>query len=130
AGGGWKTVNGGASLAPGFHRQGSFTIRAITIDPRQHDLLLGGTGENNAQRVVAYGDGIYKSIDGGRSWTNMGLKDSEHIGRIVVDPRNSDVIYVAAQGPLWKKGGDRGVFKTTDGGKTWTKILGGDEWTG
>ena len=130
AGGVWKSTNGGISFAPIFDGQGSFSIGAVTIDHANPNVIWVGTGENNAQRVVAYGDGIYKSIDGGRSWTNMGLKTSEHIGRIVIDPRNSDVVYVAAHGPLWRKGGDRGLYKTTDGGKTWTKILGVDDYTG
>jgi photosystem II stability/assembly factor-like uncharacterized protein len=89
-----------------------------------------GTGENNAQRSVSYGDGVYKSVDGGRSWQNVGLKQSEHIGKILIDPRNSDVVYVAAQGPLFSRGGDRGLFKTTDGGKTWKKVLDGGAWSG
>src|SRR3954471_1513432 len=131
AGGVWKTTNGGTSFTPIFDGQGSFTICSVTIDPKNTNVVWVGTGENNVQRVVAYGDGVYKSIDGGRSWTNSGLKESEHIGRIIIDPRNSDVVYVAAQGPLWKKGGDRGVYKTTDGEKTWSKILSGEnEWTG
>ena len=130
AGGVWKSTNGGISFAPIFDGQGSFSIGAVTIDHANPNVIWVGTGENNAQRVVAYGDGIYKSIDGGRSWTNMGLKTSEHIGRIVIDPRNSDVVYVAAHGPLWRKGGERGLYKTTDGGKTWTKILGVDDYTG
>ena len=130
AGGVWKSTNGGLSFSPIFDGQGSFSIGAITIDHANPSVIWVGTGENNAQRVVAYGDGIYKSIDGGHSWTNMGLKNSEHIGRIVIDPRNSDVVYVAAQGPLWKKGGDRGLYKTVDGGKTWNKILSVDDWTG
>jgi photosystem II stability/assembly factor-like uncharacterized protein len=130
AGGVWKTTNAGTSFTPVFDGQGSFTIGVVTIDPRNPNVVWVGSGENNAQRVVAYGDGVYKSIDGGKSWTNVGLKESEHIGRIIVDPRNSDVVYVAAQGPLFRKGGDRGVFKTTDGGKTWTKVLGVDDWTG
>lgn len=130
AGGVWKSTNGGISFTPIFDGQGSFSIGTVVIDHANPNVIWVGTGENNAQRVVAYGDGVYKSIDGGRSWTNMGLKQSEHIGRIVIDPRNSDVVYVAAQGPLWKKGGDRGVYKTTDGGKTWTKILSVDDWTG
>jgi photosystem II stability/assembly factor-like uncharacterized protein len=130
AGGVWKSTNGGLSFTPIFDGQGSFSIGAITIDHANPSVIWVGSGENNAQRVVAYGDGIYKSIDGGHSWTNMGLKNSEHIARIVVDPRNSDVVYVAAQGPLWKKGGDRGLYKTIDGGKTWNKILTVDDWTG
>lgn len=131
AGGVWKSTNGGISFAPVFDGQGSFSIGTVVIDHANPSTVWVGTGENNAQRVVAYGDGVYKSLDGGKSWTNMGLKHSEHIGRILIDPRNSDVVYVAAQGPLWKGGGDRGLYKTTDGGKTWTKILAGDnEWTG
>ena len=130
AGGVWKSTNNGISFTPIFDGEGSFSIGAVTIDHRNPNVVWVGTGENNAQRVVAYGDGVYKSIDGGKSWTNTGLKESEHIGRIVIDPRNSDVVYVAAQGPLWRKGGDRGLFKTTDGGKTWTKILSVDDWTG
>src|ERR1041385_1848273 len=130
AGGLWKTTNNGISFAPIFDGEGAFSIGVVTIDQRNPNVIWVGTGENNAQRVVAYGDGVYKSIDGGKSWTNTGLKESEHIGRIVIDPRNSDVVYVAAQGPLWRKGGDRGVYKTTDGGKSWTRVLAGDDWTG
>jgi photosystem II stability/assembly factor-like uncharacterized protein len=130
SGGVWKSTNGGISFSPIFDGQGSYSIGVVVIDHANPNVIWVGTGENYAQRVVGYGDGVYKSIDGGKSWTNMGLKQSEHIGRIIVDPRNSDVVYVAAQGPLWRKGGDRGVYKTTDGGKTWTKILGVDDWTG
>jgi photosystem II stability/assembly factor-like uncharacterized protein len=130
AGGVWKTSNAGISFAPVFDGEGAFSIGVVTIDQRNPNIVWVGTGENNAQRVVAYGDGVYKSIDGGKSWTNMGLKNSEHIGRIVIDPKNSDVVYVAAQGPLWSKGGDRGVYKTTDGGKSWTRVLQVDDWTG
>jgi photosystem II stability/assembly factor-like uncharacterized protein len=130
AGGVWKTTNAGTSFTPVFDGEGSFSIGAVTIDQRNPNVVWVGTGENNAQRVVAYGDGVYKSIDGGKSWKNMGLKESEHIARIVVDPRNSDVVYVAAQGPLWSKGGDRGIYKTIDGGKTWTRVLAVDDWTG
>jgi len=118
AGGVWKTTNAGISYTPVFDGQGSFSIGTITIDPKNPAVVWVGTGENNAQRVVAYGDGLYKSLDGGRSWKNVGLKNSEHIARIEIDPRNSDIVYVAAQGPLWSKGGDRGLYKTTDGGAT------------
>jgi photosystem II stability/assembly factor-like uncharacterized protein len=89
-----------------------------------------GTGENNSQRSVSYGDGVYKSVDGGRSWDHVGLKDSMHIGRIVVDPRDSASVYVAAMGPLWSPGGDRGVYKTLDGGKSWKRVLTISEHTG
>lgn len=130
SGGVWKTVNAGTTYTPIFDQQGSYSIGCVTIDPNNSSVVWIGTGENNNQRSVAYGDGIYKSNDGGASWTHMGLKNSEHIGKILVDPRNSDVVYVAAIGPLWSKGGDRGVYKTTDGGKTWNAVLTVDEHTG
>ena len=130
SGGLWKTVNGGASWQPVFDTQGSYSIGWVTIDPRNPNVVWVGTGENNSQRSVGYGDGVYKSDDGGRSWKNVGLKNSEHIGRIVVDPANSDIVYVAAQGPLWSDGGDRGLYKTSDGGKTWDQVLKISERTG
>lgn len=130
AGGLWKTENAGVTFAPIFDAQSSFSIGALALDDRNPHTLWVGTGENNSLRSVPYGDGVYKSIDAGRTFTNVGLPNSEHIGRIVIDPRNSDVVYVAAIGPLWSGGGDRGLYKTTDGGKTWTRILGGGEWAG
>jgi photosystem II stability/assembly factor-like uncharacterized protein len=123
SGGVWKTVNGGATFEPVFDRQGSYSIGCIAIDPRNPLVVWVGTGESNAQRSVSYGDGVYKSIDGGRTWSRAGLGNSEHIGRIAIDPRDSDTVYVAAQGPLWSSGGDRGLYKTTDGGKTWKAVL-------
>lgn len=130
SGGVWKTTNAGTTFAPVFDSEGSYSIGAITLDPKNPATVWVGTGENNSQRSVSYGDGLYRSDDGGRSWKNLGLKKSEHIARIVIDPRNSDVIYVAAQGPLWGPGGDRGLFKTTDGGKTWKNVLSISEHTG
>jgi photosystem II stability/assembly factor-like uncharacterized protein len=130
SGGLWKTENAGTTFAPIFDQQGSFSIGALALDPRNPNVLWVGTGENNSLRSVAYGDGVYKSLDGGRTFTNVGLPKSEHIGRIVIDPRNSDVVYVAAIGPLWSGGGDRGLYKTTDGGRTWNRVLGGGEWVG
>jgi len=130
AGGVWKTVNAGITYAPVFDGEGSWTIGCVTLDPNNSNVVWVGTGENNNQRCVGYGDGVYKSTDGGASWSNMGLKNSEHIGKIVVDPRNSDVVYVAAIGPVWSGGGDRGVYKTEDGGKTWNAVLTIDEHTG
>lgn len=130
SGGLWKTENSGVTFAPIFDNQGSFSIGAITLDPNMPSTLWVGTGENNSLRSVAYGDGVYKSIDDGRTFENVGLKNSEHIGRILVDPRNSDVVYVAAIGPLWSGGGDRGLYKTVDGGKNWERILGDTAWVG
>ena len=130
SGGVWKTVNGGASWQPIFDKEGSFSIGWVTLDPKNPSVVWVGTGERNSQRSVAYGDGVYKSEDGGKSWKNMGLKNSEHIGRIVVHPENSDIVYVAAQGPLWAPGGDRGLYKTSDGGKTWEQVLKISENTG
>ena len=101
-----------------------------TLDPKNPSTCWVGTGENNSQRSVNWGDGIYRSDDGGHSWRNLGLKDSQHIARIIIDPRDSNVVYVASQGPLWAPGGDRGVFKTTDGGKTWKNVLTISENTG
>lgn len=130
SGGVWKTVNAGSTYEPIFDGQGSYSIGCLTLDPSNPNTVWVGTGENNNQRSVGYGDGVYRSDDGGKTWANMGLKQSEHIGRIVVHPSNSDVVYVAAIGPLWSEGGDRGVYKTEDGGKTWTQCLKLDEHTG
>ena len=130
SGGVWKTMNAGTTFKPIFDSQGSYSIGCVTIDPNNPNVIWIGSGENNNQRSVAYGDGIYKSMDGGRSWKNMGLKSSEHIGKIIVHPDNSNVVYVAAIGPLWKEGGERGVYKTSDGGATWELILEISEHTG
>jgi photosystem II stability/assembly factor-like uncharacterized protein len=130
SGGVWKTENAGTTWKPIFEDQGSYSIGCVTIDPHRPETIWVGTGENVSGRHVGYGDGVYRSLDGGESWTRMGLSDSQHIGMIRIDPRDSDVVYVAAQGPLWSAGGDRGLFKTTDGGATWEKILGGGDYTG
>ncbi|MGH9479601.1 MAG: WD40/YVTN/BNR-like repeat-containing protein, partial [Terriglobales bacterium] len=130
SGGVWKTTNDGATFTPIFDHEGSYSIGTIELDPNHPDTLWVGTGENNSQRTVSYGDGIYRSDDGGRTWRNLGLHNSRHIGKIVIDPRDSNTVYVAAEGPLWTSGGDRGVFKTTDGGKTWTNVLSVNEHTG
>ena len=130
SGGVWKTSNWGVDYTPIFDSQSSYSIGCVTIDPNNSNVIWVGTGENNNQRSVAYGDGVYKSVDGGKSWKNMGLKNSEHIGNIIVHPENSDVVYVSAYGPLWSKGGDRGIYKSEDGGVSWDKILFIDEHTG
>lgn len=130
AGGVWKTNNAGTTFNPIFDGEGSYSIGCLAIDPNNTNVVWVGSGENNNQRVVAYGDGIYRSEDGGKSFKNMGLKNSEHIGRIAIDPTNSDIVYVAAYGPLWKSGGERGIYKTVDAGKTWKQILNVSEHTG
>jgi photosystem II stability/assembly factor-like uncharacterized protein len=130
SGGVWKTTNAGTTFTPIFDDQPSYSIGCVTIDPNDSLTVWVGTGENNSQRSVSWGDGVYKSTDGGKSWKNMGLPKSEHIAKILIDPRNSNVVYVAAQGPLWNPGGDRGLYKSTDGGKTWKAVLTISENTG
>lgn len=130
SGGVWMTDNAGTTWKPIFDSQPVYSIGSVTIDPSNPSIIWVGSGENVGGRHVGYGDGVYRSTDGGESWKNMGLKKSEHISEIIVHPDDSNVVYVASQGPLWSSGGDRGLFKTTDGGKTWNKILGGSEWTG
>lgn len=130
SGGVWKTTNAGTSWNPVFDDQSSYSIGSVTIDSNNPNTIWVGTGENVGGRHVGYGDGVYKSTDGGNSWQNMGLTNSEHISRVIVHPDNSDIIWVAAQGPLWDSGGDRGLYKSTDGGESWDKVLGDDEWVG
>ncbi|WP_291726347.1 VPS10 domain-containing protein [Bernardetia sp.] len=130
AGGVWKTINSGNTFEPIFDGQGSYSIGCITLDPNNANIVWVGTGENNNQRSVSYGDGVYKSMDGGNSWEHVGLKTSEHIGKIIVHPTNSNIVYVAAIGPLWSSGGERGLYKSEDGGKTWNAVLTVDEHTG
>ena len=130
SGGVWKTVNDGTTWTPVFDGEGSYSIGWVTLDPNDSSVVWVGSGESNSQRSVGYGDGIYRSDDGGKSWQNLGLKKSEHIGRVVVDPRDSRVMYVAAEGPLWGAGGDRGLYKSADGGKTWKAVLTISENTG
>ena len=126
----WKTTNSGTTWQPIFDNYGSYSIGCIVMDPNNPYILWTGTGENNHQRALGYGDGVYKSTDGGKSWKHMGLKDSRQIGMIAIDPRNSDVVYVAAEGSVWGPGGERGLYKTIDGGKTWNKVLNISENTG
>ena len=129
-GGVWKTENAGITYEPVFDGEGSYSIGCVEIDPTNPNVIWVGSGENNNQRSVAYGDGVYKSEDGGKSWNNVGLKTSEHIGMIAIDPSNSNIVYVAAYGPLWSAGGERGIYKTTDGGKSWKRIFYVSENTG
>ena len=126
----WKTVNAGTTWTPIFDDQPSYSTGCITLDPSNPDVVWVGTGENVGGRHVAYGDGIYRSDNGGTTWKNMGLKKSEHISEIIVHPDNSDVVWVAVQGPLWTSAGERGLYKTTNGGTSWKRVLGNDQWTG
>ena len=130
SGGVWKTTNNGTTFDPIFDGEGAYSIGCVTIDPGDTNVIWVGSGENNSQRSVSFGDGVYKSVDGGKSWENVGLPESEHIGMIAIDPFDSDIVFVAAQGPLWRPGGDRGLYKTTDGGKSWNRVLEIDEHTG
>jgi photosystem II stability/assembly factor-like uncharacterized protein len=130
SGGVWKSINHGLDWTPIFDEQGAYSIGVVEIDPRNPDTIWVGTGENASQRSASYGDGVYKSTDGGKTWQNMGLRHSEKIGRILIHPGDSRIVYVASQGPLWAPGGDRGLFKTTDGGATWNAVLTISENTG
>ena len=123
SGGVWKTVNSGISWKPVFDEQPLSSIGDVTVSQSEPDVVWVGTGEANNRQSSSWGNGVYKSGDGSKTWTNMGLKETAHIPRIVIHPSNANVVYVAAQGKLWGPNEDRGVFKTTDGGKTWSKVL-------
>ena len=126
----WKTTNRGITWTPIFDHQNSYSIGTVTIDPENPNVVWVGTGENVSGRHVGWGDGVYRSTDGGRSWISKGLAGSEHIGKILIDPRDSDIIFVAAEGPLWSSGGERGVYKSVDGGNTWRAVLTKGPYTG
>ncbi|MEM9618873.1 MAG: glycosyl hydrolase [Pseudomonadota bacterium] len=130
SGGLWRTKNAGVTWTPIFDTESVYAIGVVEIAPSDEKVIWVGTGENNAQRSVGFGDGVYKSTDGGATWTNMGLKDSGHISQIWIHPSDPNTVLVAAQGPLWSDGGDRGLYKTEDGGVTWNQILTIDERTG
>src|SRR6185436_6418605 len=130
SGGVWKTTNAGITFAPVFQNEASYAIGTVVIDPKNPSTLWVGTGEATNQRATGYGDGVYRSDDAGKTWRNLGLKTSEQIGRIVIDPRDSNVVFVAAYGSLWKAGGERGLYKTADGGATWNRVLEISENTG
>src|SRR5271165_5205149 len=125
SGGVWKSVNGGTTFKPVFDKTNVQSIGAVTIDPTNPKVIWVGTGESWVRNSVSVGDGIYKSTDGGENWTNMGLKDSEHIARILVDPKDGSTVYACAMGHLWNDNNERGIYKTSDGGKTWKKVLAG-----
>ncbi|WP_068545536.1 VPS10 domain-containing protein [Thalassotalea crassostreae] len=130
SGGVWKTDNGGITFNPIFDSETVYSTGDVTIDPSNSNIIWVGTGENNGGRHLSFGDGVYRSLDGGNTWKNMGLKESEHISDIIIHPTDSNTVWVSSQGPLWSKGGQRGLFKTTDGGQTWKNVLKIDEWTG
>ena len=123
SGGVWKTTNNGTTWEPVFDKEGVSTIGDIAIAPSDPSVVWVGSGEPNNRQSASWGDGIYKSLDGGKTWKNMGLAATHHIGRIVIHPKNPDAVYVAAQGHLWGPNPERGVYKTTDGGKTWQQVL-------
>lgn len=123
SGGLWKTVNNGQSWDPIFDKENIISIGAVAVDQQDTSVVWVGTGEANNSRSSYWGNGIYKSTDGGQSWTNMGLPESGHIGRVLIDPNNSDVVYAAALGHLYSDNEERGLYKTTNGGETWEKVL-------
>lgn len=125
SGGLWKSVNGGTTYKPMFDKQLAQSIGAIAIDPQAPKTIWVGTGESWTRNSVSIGDGIYRSTDGGENWTNLGLRDSERISKILIDPKDSDTVYACVPGKLWSDSEERGVYRTTDGGKTWNKILKG-----
>ena len=128
SGGVWKSVNGGTTFSSVFDKPDVQSIGAVTIDPTNPKVVWVGTGESWVRNSVSVGDGIYKSTDGGENWTNMGLKDSEHIARILVDPKDGNVVYACATGHLWDDNNERGVYKTTDGGKIVDQSTRRQEW--
>lgn len=130
SGGVWKTTNAGTTFKPIFDDKPSYSIGCVTIDPSVHTTVWVGTGENNGGRHIGFGDGVYVSHDSGGTWKHRGLKSSEHISKVLVDPRNSNVVFAASQGPLWSPGGERGLYKSTDGGENWKLVLSKGEYTG
>jgi photosystem II stability/assembly factor-like uncharacterized protein len=129
-GGIWKTTNNGTTFEAQFQDQGLMSIGDVAVSQSNPDLVWVGTGESNNRQSTSWGDGVYKSTDGGKTYTNMGLRTSRHIHRIVIDPRDNNTVFVAATESLWGPSGERGVYKTTDGGKTWAQVLKVDDDTG
>jgi len=123
SGGIWKTVDGGITWKPIFENTGAMSIGAIAVAPSNPSIVWAGTGEPNNRQSSSWGDGIYKSVDAGETWTRMGLADTHHIGRVAIDPRNPQIVYAAALGHLWGPNAERGLYKTVDGGKTWSAVL-------
>jgi len=119
----WETKDNGTSFKPIFDNHGVYSMGCVTIAPSNTNIIWLGTGENNHQRAIGYGNGVYKSEDGGKTWKNMGLPKSYQIGEIIIHPKNPNIVYVAAEGSIWSSNKERGVYKTTDGGKTWEQVL-------
>ena len=130
SGGVWRTENAGTTWTPIFDDTGMYSIGTVTVDPSNPHVIWVGTGENTGSRHVGYGDGVYRSRNGGQNWEHMGLEASEHISEILIHPEDPDTLWVASQAPLWTSGGERGLYKSTDGGESWNRVLSGDEWTG
>src|SRR5262249_54948685 len=122
SGGLWKTVNNGTTWTPVFDRQSTLCLGAVAVAPSDPNVVWVGTGEANARNSVSWGDGVYKSTDAGKTWTHVGLRDSHHIGRIAIHPNNPEIVYVAALGHLWGPNRERGLYKTTDGGRSWQQV--------
>ena len=130
SGGVWKTVNAGTTWQPLTDNQSFYSTGSITIDPNNTNTIWLGTGENVGGRHVGVGKGVFLSLDGGKTWKNKGLNKSEHISKIIVNKKNSNNVFVASQGPLWSSGGDRGLYKSIDGGESWSLVLSVNKWTG
>src|ERR1700690_1658055 len=130
SGGGWRSPDGGVTFKPIFDKQPALSIGSIAIDPSDSKTVWVGTGESWARNSVSVGTGVYRSHDGGENWEAMGLADSEHVSRILIDPKNGNTVYACALGHLWNSNTERGVYKTTDGGKTWNKLLFRNDSTG
>ena len=130
SGGVWKTTNAGTTFEPIFDSQKSYSIGCVTVDPTVSSTVWVGTGENNGGRHIGFGDGVYVSHDSGKSWKLKGLEKSEHISKVLVDPRDSSVVFAASQGPLWSPGGERGLYRSENGGDSWKLVLSKGEYTG
>jgi len=129
-GGVWKTTDGAVTWTPVFDKQGTSAIGSLAIAPSDTNIVYVGTGEACIRGNISHGDGVYKTLDGGKTWKNVGLRDSRAIGKVIVDPKNADTAFVAALGHPYGPNSERGIFRTTDGGKTWEKVLYKDENTG